>query len=222
MNPWPRLAGALPALLIMAAPARAQLLWLELSLASPKVEYSADVTIATDDETIEGKVKRTPDKERSELTVKGDRVVRIIRLDRKLVWTLSPEDKLYLESSLDEAFGRQPGNKGKPHRQLTLTPDGSETIDGLHTTKQTVRGKNDDGSPIEGAVWVSDDGILLRVDSVVLDENGDRHPIRMELHNLRIASQDPQLFEIPAGYQRASQDKLRAPGSVGAGDLSIP
>jgi hypothetical protein len=206
----------------MAAPARAQLLWLDLSLAPPKVEYSADVTIATDDETIEGKVKRAPDKERSELTVKGDSVVRIIRLDRKLVWSLSPEDKLYLESSLDEALGRQPGNEGKPHHQLTLTPDGSETIDGLHTTKQTVRGKNDDGSPMEGDVWVSDDGIVLRVDSVVVDENGDRHSIRMELHNLRVAPQDPRLFEIPAGYKRASQDELGAAGGVGASGLSIP
>ena len=223
MTPWPWLAGALPALLIMAAPAGAQLLWLDLSLAPPKVEYSADVTIATDDETIEGKVKRAPEKERSELTVKGESVVRIIRLDRKLVWSLSPEDKLYLESSLDEALGRQPGNEGKPQEpQLTFTPDGSETIDGRNATKQTVRGKNEDGSPIEGAVWVSDDGIVLRVDSVVVDEDGGRHRIRMELHHLRVAPQDPKLFEIPAGYKRASQYQLGAPSGVGASGPSVP
>lgn len=176
------------------------------------------MTISGDGDTVAGKVNRAREKERRELTVEGDTEVIIIRLDRNLVWSLSPEEKLYLESSLDEALGRQPGEGGKPREpQLTLTPAGSDTIEGRNATKQTVRGTDVDGSPMEGDVWVSDDGIVLRVDSVVVDDNGDRHSIRMELHNLRVAPQDPRLFEIPAGYKRVSPGKLGALDGASAG-----
>ncbi len=207
-------------LLAPSAPAEAQLLGLEHYLAPPKVEYSAEVTMTGDGDTVAGKVNRARDKERRELTVEGDTEVIIIRLDRKLVWSLSPDDKLYLESTLDEALGRSPGPEGKPREpQLTLTPAGSEAIEGLNATKQSVRGTDVDGTPIEGDVWVSDEGIVLRVDSVVVDEDGTRHRIRMELHNLRIAPQDPKLFEIPAGYKRVSQGKLGALEGAGGARL---
>jgi hypothetical protein len=204
--------------LITAVPAGAQLLLIENYLAPPKVEYSADVTMTGDGDTIAGKVHRAGQKERRELTVAGDTEVLIIRFDRKLAWSLSPEDKIYLESTLDEALGRQPGTEGQPREpQLTLTPGGSETIEGVHATKQSVRGTDVDGTPIEGDVWVSDDGVVLRVDSVVVDQDGGRHRIRTELHHLRVAPQDPKLFEIPPDYKRATQGKLGALDGADAG-----
>jgi hypothetical protein len=216
LRPW--LVAALLAQLIMVVPAEAQLLLLENYLAPPKVDYSAEVTMTGDGDTIVGKVHRAGQKERRELTVAGETEISIIRFDRKLVWSLSPEDKLYLESTLDEALGRQPGVEGQPREaQLTLTPDGSETIEGVHATKQSVHGTDVDGTPIEGDVWVSDDGIVLRVDGVVVDENGGRHSIRTELHHLRVAPQDPKLFEIPPHYKRVTQGKLGALDGAGTG-----
>lgn len=224
LNLWPWLVATIPVQLVMAVPAEAQLLGLEHYLAPPKVEYSAEVTMTGDGDTVAGKVHRAGEKERREITVEGDTEVIIIRLDRKLIWSLSPDEKLYLESTLDEALGRPPGQEGQPRDpQLTLTPDGGETIEGLHTTKQSVRGTDVDGTPIEGDVWVSDDGIVLRAESVVVDEDGGRHSIRMELHHIRVAPQDPKLFEIPPGYKRVTQGKLGAldGGVVGGAWLQL-
>ena len=207
LRPW--LVATLPALVIIAAPAEAQLLGLERYLALPKVEYSADMTMTGDSDTVAGRVHRAGQKERRELTVAGDFQIIITRLDRKLVWSLSPDEKLYLEGTLDEALDRQPGAEGQPREpQIALTPDGSETIEGVHATKQSVRGTDVDGSPIEGDVWVSDDGIVLRVDSIVLDEGGGHHHVRTELHHLRVGPQDPKLFEIPPDYKRVPQGNL--------------
>jgi outer membrane lipoprotein-sorting protein len=210
-------AAGLFAAIVTCSPASAQLLGLEHYLTPPKVEYSAEVTMtylgdaaaSGGDEEIKGKVIRAHEKERREMTVEGDLEILIIRLDRKLVWSISPEEKLYVESSLDEALGRTPAADGKLREpEVNLKTIGIETIDGVQATKQKIVGKDVDGSPIDGVVWVSEQGIVLRVDSNVVDEDGQHHTVRMELHNLRIGPQDPKLFEIPADYKRVTQSHL--------------
>src|SRR5579875_3284924 len=204
------IAAAFSALLAGAAPADAQLLGLEYYLPQPKVEFSADFTVTSDGDTVAGKMMRSHDKERREVVAEGNREVMIIRGDRGIVWSLSPDDKLYLETSLDEALGRIPDADGKaPEPQITVTPLGQESIDGVPVTKRRVSGKDADGSPVEATVWTSEDGVVMRLDSVVVDDDGARHAIRLELHHLRVAPQDPGLFEIPAGYRRI----MEGPGS---------
>ncbi len=202
------LAAVIAAALLLALPAEAQLLGLEQYLSPPSVDYAADVVMTADGDKVDGKIMRTTGKERRELTVEGEPEILIIRLDRRLVWSLAPDEKLYVESSLDEALGRVPGPAGKPREpQLTVTALGSETIDGLHATKKKVSGKDSDGSPVEGMVWTSDEGIVLRVESEIVDEDGKHHRLRMELKNLRIGPQNSALFEIPAGYKRVTRSR---------------
>lgn len=205
------LAVLAPASLVLAAPAEAQLLGLEHLLSPPTVEFSADIVMTGDGEPVAGKILRGRDKERRELTIEGEVEIVIVRLDRKLVWSLAPEDKLYVESSLDEALGRVPGPDGKPRQpELKLTTLGSEAVAGHSTTKQRIAGRDADGSPIDGIVWVSEEGIVLRAESDIVDEDGKHHFMRMELKNLRVAPQDPKLFEIPAGYKRVVQSTVGA------------
>jgi len=214
------LAAVIAAALLSALPAEAQLLGLEQYLSPPSVDYAADVIMTADGDKVNGKIMRTTGKERRELTVEGEPEILIIRLDRRLVWSLAPDDKLYVEASLDEALGRVPGPAGTPSEPpLTVTALGSETIDGLHATKKKVSGKESDGSPVEGTVWMSDEGIVLRAESDIVDEDGKHHLLRMELKNLRIGPQDSTLFEIPAGYKRVTRARtgwLGAPARTGS------
>ncbi|HYB10495.1 MAG TPA: hypothetical protein VEJ16_12575 [Alphaproteobacteria bacterium] len=209
--------AVLAAALVSATSASAQLLGLEHYLSPPTVDYSADVTMTYlgdssktgDDDEIKGKVIRTREKERREMTVEGDLEIMIVRLDRKVVWSISPEEKLYIESPLDEALGRAPGPDGKVKEpEVSLETIGTEAVGGVQATKRKIVGKDVDGSPIDGVVWVSEQGIVVRVDSNVVDEDGKHHTVRMELHNLRVGPQDPKLFEIPADYKRVSQSRL--------------
>ncbi|HUI16959.1 MAG TPA: hypothetical protein VL244_04790 [Alphaproteobacteria bacterium] len=193
-------------LLLAAAPARAQLLGLEQYLPPPSVDYAADVSMTADGDTVDGKIMRAAGKERRELTVEGELETIIIRLDRRLVWSLASDDKLYVEASLDEALGRVPGPSGKPREpQLTVTTLGDATVAGLHAAKKKLSGVDADGSPLAGTVWISDEGIVLRAESDIVDEDGKHHLLRMELKNLRIGPQNASLFEVPAGYKRVTR-----------------
>lgn len=190
-------------------PAVAQLLGLEHFLSTPKVEYSADLTVTGDGEAVTGKVNRARGKERREIVTEGDVEVLIVRADRNLVWSLSLEEKLYLEASLDEALGRTKGPDGRPRElELKLTLLGEEKIGGIVVAKQRLVGKDFDGTPIEGMAWVTGQGIVLRLETTVMDEDGKSHHVRMELHNLRIGPQNPALFEIPLGFTQIVRSKV--------------
>lgn len=50
-----------------------------------------------------------------------------------------------------------------------------------------------------GFIWITQQGIAIKMD--MLSKSGrDKTRITMTLKNLQIGSQDPQLFELPAGY----------------------
>ncbi len=211
------LAALVAVSFLPAAPARAQLLALERYLSPPKVDYAADVVMTADGAPVEGRIMRSTGKERREMTVEGELEIVIIRLDRNLVWSLAPDDKLYVESSLDDVLGRTPDAAGKTREpQLTLTALGSEQVAGMHASKKKVSGKEADGSAVEGVVWVSDDGIVLRAESALVDDDGKHHSLRMELKNVRIGPQSPALFEIPAGYKRVTHGKTGSLAPAGA------
>jgi len=189
------------ALLLASVPASAQLLGLERYLSPPTVDYAADVSMTADGDTVDGRIMRASGKERRELTVEGELEIVIIRLDRHLVWSLAPDEKLYVEAALEDALGHPSGKEP----QLTVTALGSATIAGLHATRKRLSGRDADGSPLEGTVWVSDEGIVLRAENDIVDESGKHHRLDMELKNLRIGPQNAALFEVPAGYKRVAR-----------------
>ena len=77
-------------------------------IARAAVEFSADVVIAPKgDELMKGKVFVKGDKVRQETTEKDETQVMIIRLDKKVTWTITPEEKTYMEmpyQSPDKTF----------------------------------------------------------------------------------------------------------------------
>jgi hypothetical protein len=201
------LAALLSAGLAIAAPAHAQLLGLERFLAPPKVGYMAAVTVSSDGQRADGRIYRAPDKERREFEVEGESKIVIVRMDLKRVWSLVPEEKIFIESSFDDALGKpaRKGEQGKP--EITLTPLGRDRMAGLPAVKQRITGVDVDGRPIDGTVWFSEEGIVLCVESLVTDDEGGKHKVRMELHDVKIGPQDAKLFEIPPDYRAAGQTR---------------
>jgi hypothetical protein len=124
----------------------------------------------------------------------------IARIDRKVAWLLVPEQKLAVELALE--------NFGLPGELLTgngirQTPVGQETIAGLRTTKVRVERepKPNANGRFEGHVWTTAEGIIMKV--VGSGENqGRRGEVNMTFSDVKIARQDPALFELPAGYRR--------------------
>ena len=188
-----RLLGVVLAALI-AAPVWAA------SVLDLKTEYSAVSTIHTSKAARQGRLWRTPTALRHE-GVDGDRRHTVIaRLDQKVAWLLVPEQKLAIEMSLE--------NFGLPVDLLNgggikQTPVGQETVAGMRTTKVKVErepGPKGNGH-FEGYVWTTAEGIIMRV--VGSGENqGRRGDLNVSFSDVKIARQDPSLFELPAGYRR--------------------
>jgi hypothetical protein len=165
-----------------------------------KTEYSAASAIQTPKGPQYGRVWRTPTALRHEIANDPRGHILIARLDRKVAWLLVPEQKLAVELALD--------NFGLPAELLTgtgikQTPVGQETVAGLRTTKVRVERepKANANGRFDGHVWTTADGIIMKV--VGSGENqGKRGDVNMSFSDVKIARQDPALFELPTGYRR--------------------
>jgi len=162
----------------------------------PKVEYAADSSMETAQGAMKGRVYHAPGKERRELNQGGERMVSIVRQDKKLVWTLMPEQKMYLEMPL----GSSPDQTDISEWAVEQTAVGPEELDGVKTTKSKVVMKHPRGDKLGGFWWTTADGVTVKMDMLAV-EGGSKARIKMELKNLQVGKQDPALFEIPAGYQ---------------------
>ena len=165
-----------------------------------KTEYSAASAIQTPKGVQRGRLWRTPNALRHEMVDDARGQVLIARLDRKVAWLLVPEQKLAVELGLE--------NFGLPTELLTgngikQTPVGQETVAGLRTTKVRVERepKPNANGRFDGHVWTTADGIIMKV--IGSGENqGRRGDVNMSFSDVRVARQDPGLFELPAGYRR--------------------
>jgi hypothetical protein len=83
---------------------------------------------------------------------------------------------------------------------LRRWPVGHETVDGVRTTKYRLDHTAADGSRARGFAWLSERGVLMRLDGTLSRAHGGRPmQIRMELAHVAIGPQDPALFRLPPG-----------------------
>ena len=107
----------------------------------------------------------------------------ILRRDKQLGYMLMPAQKMYQQMDFASA---QKQSGGQPQDSVDITEVGSETIEGQATTKYKMIMK--DGSA-GGFMWITKDGILVKMDSVV--KNGNKKTrMTMTLKNLKIGSKD--------------------------------
>ena len=64
-----------------------------------------------------------------------------------------------------------------------------------------------DNVKYDGTIWVTKEGIMVKMDAVTVVEGNQAH-VKIDLKNLKIGTQDPGLFEIPAGYQKFDMGSL--------------
>lgn len=162
----------------------------------PTADYSADRVMETAEGTISQKIYVSGTKERAEMDMGGMQIANIRRGDKNLIWTLMPMQRMYQEMSFDSPAAKQGG--GMP-TDVTITEAGSETVEGMATTKYKMILKDKTAG---GFVWItSDHNIPIKMD-MLSKESGQKTRVKMTLQNLKIGKQDPSLFEIPAGYNK--------------------
>lgn len=161
--------------------------------------FSADQVTRTGEKTKTAKVYATETAMRAEGVEDGKKYITIIRYDRKVMWSLLLDEKMYFEMPIPAgaqvAAGMKEMMKGV---QVKNEPLGSEEVGGYHCDKSrmTVTWQGVTGTTIE---WAAKElnGFVVKKQDV---ESGEI----TEYKNIRLGPQDPSLFELPAGYKKMS------------------
>lgn len=173
----------------------------------PEVEYSAESYMETADAVLQGPLYVTRDKERREYRQDGERMITILRRDKKVVWMLMPDDQMYMEMKMTEAS--QQSTDDLSNYTIEQTTVGPETVNGVHTTKSKIIMTGPKGDKLGGFWWQTKEGIIVKMDVIAVEKNS-KDRIKSELKNLKVGKQDPKLFDIPSGYSKMG---------MGMGDL---
>lgn len=166
--------------------------------ASP--EFSADM-IVTDAKgnVTTGKIyMKGYEKVRQEVKSGDDVSVTILRLDKKVSWTLMPE-KQYMEV----AFNFDP-NQLNPDFEYEVKTIGNETVNGYSC--QVVEYVYKDKKLGSLVQWIADD-LGFAVKTQTKNARG-KVESTVEYKNIAVGLQPDNLFEIPAGYKKFSLFQL--------------
>lgn len=166
----------------------------------PDVEYSADEQMETEDFAMQAKVYHAPGKERREQDMSGMQQIMIMRRDKSVVWMLMPDQKMYMEMKMGQ--GKEDTADLKDYT-IEYSVVGEEVVNGINTTKNKVIVTDKQGNKFGGFMWVSKEGIMVKMDTVSKVEDSKMR-VKMERKNIKIENQNPKLFEIPSGYNKMS------------------
>lgn len=187
--------GFLLALIVLATQLTIGAAGWAATLGDPRVGFSADRVLVFDGRSYSGRMWSMPGEQRHEQELPSLEPVFILRADSAVADILLPQLHTAVEFLLPNALAvlARPGLLGKP--------DGSETINGVATTKYAVDKAIPEGR-LSGLLWLSRDGIPMRCDGSFARKNGKVSTVHWELRHVRIGPQDAALFEVPAGYSK--------------------
>jgi hypothetical protein len=188
----------LAVLLALPLPAAAQL------LGDARVGFTADRTVVVNDRTFQGRVWSMPGKQRHEQDIEGIPQVILLRGDGR-GWLVLPGMKSYVEFGYATVLAEL----GDP--AAVGTPVGKETVGGVRTTKYQIEHTARDGTLIDGWVWRSDEGIVMKLDGTATPKRGTGKPmqIKMSLSNVRTGPQQASLFDLPQGLVKLPSGALQ-------------
>lgn len=179
----------------MKKPVFAVLVFFAVSLAVTVFaqEFSADMVSTGQGMTTNAKVFVSANKSRMETPES----VTISRMDKKVVWILMPEQKMYMEQAFDP--GKVMASSEKVEGELERTPLGKDTVDGKVTDKYKVTYEIQ-GMRNEMYQWI-ESGSIFPIKTSSLDGSWS-----VEYRNIKTGPQPDSLFEVPAGYKKFSMD----------------
>ena len=183
--------------LMGARPAAAQQL-----LGDTQVPYSADRTVVTGGKTYVGRVYAMPGRQRHEQDLNGLPLVAILRADRKVAWLELAALHVFTDFPFPAAITDYAG------QQQLGAPLGTETLAGETVRKYRIERQGTDGSQVYGYLWMTDDGIVVRLEGSFVETNGRETKASYELSHIQRAPQPAALFDLPAGMTRLPPEAL--------------
>jgi hypothetical protein len=166
--------------------------------------FSADQTRTMLNRTTTAKVYFTPEAVRVEgVDSRGNKVIQIMRFDRKVMWNLMPTEKKYMElPGSSFAWASWGDEKGVQRDSL-----GMEQVGDYHCEKFRVH-RTVMGQAITSLEWDAKE-----LDGLPVKTQDEKGTWSNQFRNVQVGPQDPSLFEIPAGYQKLPLGGIQKPSS---------
>lgn len=164
---------------------------------SPARDFSADVVHTQGKRVTNEKVYSSEKAVRIEKEEKGRKSISILRLDRKAMWVLMPEQKMYMDmSGIGQASAEFVSSMegAKTERQAL----GSEQVGAYHCDKYRIQ------TTLEGHVYTGLEWDAKELGGFPVKQGDEKGGWSKEYQNVKLGPQDPSLFEIPPGYKQMS------------------
>jgi hypothetical protein len=172
-----------------------------LTLGEAKTGFSADRTLIVDGKTYQGRMWTMPGMERHEQNLNGIPAAFVLHGDTPLAELVLPE----LHTVVDFVLPPELHLFADP--RLTRKPVGHETINGVATIKYAIDETVPEGHG-EGALWLSDDGIPMRLDGTFTRTSGRVAHLHWELNHVRLGPQPGSLFAAPHGFTKLPAEAI--------------
>jgi len=168
--------------------------------------FSADQIHTMGKRVTQGKVYATENAVRTEGEQRGKKSISIMRLDKKVVWNLMPDQNMYMELPfVGSADVASMAKDAKAVRE----PLGSEQVGAYHCDKFRVQ------TTYEGKVYTTIEWDAKELNGFPVKRASEKGDWTMEYQNVHLGPQDPSLFEIPEGYKKFSLGGFRLPKGPG-------
>ena len=171
------------------------------TLGEAQIGFTADRTVVIDGRSYLGKMWAMPGKERHEQAIQGFQPIFLLRTGSPLGEIVLPQLKTIVQFAMPPEFRLFGGREIKKH------PAGQETVNGIATTKYAIDESVPEGHAT-GTLWLSHDGIPMRLDGNFTKENGKVSTLRWELSHVRIGPQPAALFEAPLGFSKLPPEAI--------------
>ncbi|TKB72506.1 MAG: hypothetical protein E8D46_12910 [Nitrospira sp.] len=163
------------------------------------VEYSADQVIEAEEVAMKSRVFHTPTKERREMSQGGQNMIIIMRHDKKVSWTVMPEEHIYMEAAMKPSADKDKTDMSA--YKIEQTPVGQEMLNGVNMNKSKIIMTHSSGSKMGGFMWTTKEGIMAKIDAIAV-EKGSKDRFKMEQTNIKVGKQPADLFELPRGVEK--------------------
>lgn len=171
------------------------------TLSDAKIGFSAERTLTINGKTYRGHMWTMPGMERHEQDINGIPSAFILRTDTPIGEAVLPQLHTVVQFVMPAEL------RVLADKRLTRHPVGKETVNGIATTKYAVDETVPEGHGV-GAVWISADGIPMKLAGSFTKPNEKVVNLRWELTHVTLGSQPGSLFEAPKGFTKLPAEAI--------------
>lgn len=174
----------------------------------PNASFSGTRHVESREGQMDMFVRQAPKMSRIDMNFQSQSMSLITREDRGVNYMLMPQVNMYKEVAADQVQ-----ITGANLSFSEVSEVGTENINGHDCTKFRAKFKDAQGGQAGGYYWVSDQGVLMKVDMIYKSRKQKGERMTFEMRDLEIGPQDPSYFEVPSNYSSMGFSMARGPSA---------